>query len=82
VSEVGGGFVEAGDGEALGGGARAETLNLEEDEPHPVGALLAGKEFGPGGRVGGLLGFEEAVEVVGGGGWWHGFLLGVCQREE
>lgn len=69
VGEVGEGFRAAGDGEVLGGGGGAEAANLGKDEPHPVRSLEAGGELGVDLRVDGGLGVEEALEVVGIGGW-------------
>jgi len=77
VGEVGAGFGEVGDGEALGHRGGAEALDLGEDEPHPVGALLAGGELGVGLLVGGGLGVEESLEVEGIGSW-QGRLLVSC----
>jgi len=68
VGEVGAGFGEVGDAEALGHGGGAEAPDLGEDEPHPVGTFLAGGELGVGLGVGGGLRVEEALEVEGVGG--------------
>lgn len=65
VGEVGLGFFLGLDGEVLGGGGVAKAGELGEDEPHPVGGFSAGAQFGEGLVVDGLLGGEEAGEVVG-----------------
>ena len=76
MGEVGGGFVERGDGVGAGGGAGAEAVELREDEPDPVGGLAVVAEFGEDFFVDGGLGGEEALEVVGVG---HGHGLLVCR---
>src|SRR5215218_4236049 len=65
VSEVGPGLVQAGDREPLRHPAAPEPGDLREDEPHPVGALLAGPQLGERLVVGLGLGVEEPLEVVG-----------------
>jgi hypothetical protein len=70
VGEVGGGFGERGDGVGAGGGARAEALDLREDEPDPVAGLALPAELAEDFGVDGGLGGEEAVEVVGVGHGW------------
>jgi len=77
VGEVGGGFVEGLDGEALGNGAEAEALDLGEDEPDPVGGFALVAEFGEDFGVDGGLGVEEALQVVGVG---HGVGSGMLGR--
>lgn len=61
VREIGAGFVKGGQRIALAHGAHAQPGDLREHEPHPMGALVAGAEFGEGGRVDGGLGGEEVV---------------------
>mgnify|MGYP003137320894 CR=1 FL=1 len=61
VREIGAGFVKGAKRIALAHGAHAEPGDLGEDEPHPMGTLLAGAEFGEGGVVDGGLGGEEVV---------------------
>jgi hypothetical protein len=62
---VGAGLLEAGDREALRHPAVAEPAELGEDEPHPVGALLAVPELGESLVVGLGLGVDEALQIEG-----------------
>ena len=71
MGEEGESLGAVGDGKVPGGGGGAEAADLGKDEPHPVGAFVAGGELGEDVRVDGGLGGEEVVEVVVGG---HGCL--------
>ena len=70
---VGFGFGAGLDGEFDGGGAAAESVDLREDEPHPVGLFLASAEFVEDIGVDGGLGVQEALEIVWVGG--HGLIV-------
>jgi len=62
VREVGGGFIDRHDGEALGGIAAPQTGDLREDEPYPMALFLAAPKFVANGVVNTLLRFDEALQ--------------------
>jgi len=66
VGEVRLRLVAPGDAVSLGHRAVAKALELREDEPHPVRALLAGAQLVKGAFVDavGGLGVDEALQVV------------------
>ena len=65
MRQIGARLVDTFDGVVLGRGAEAQSLDLREDEPHPMGALLAVLKFPQGGCVSVILSLDESGEIVG-----------------
>src|SRR4051794_38753001 len=70
-------FIMRSDRVLLRNRAVTKSSNLREDEPHPVGLLAAGFEFGKR-RVNRLLRRNETLEIEATGGWWGRHKLVLC----
>ena len=62
VLPVGDGFVEIRQAEIGRGTAASEGAQLREDEPHPVAALCAGRQFLADGLEDGILCLQETIQ--------------------
>ena len=65
MREIGGGFINRLDREALRGAAVPEAGDLREDEPHPMALLVAGAELAANIGVNRFLRIDEALEIKG-----------------
>ena len=65
MGEVRARLVETTDAVVDGRRALAQTSDLREHEPHPVGPLAAASQLGEGGRIraAGVLRLDEPLEV-------------------
>jgi len=64
MTQIGLGFAKAADGVPLRSKARAQALEMREDEPHPVRSLAAASYFRQCLFVGTFLRVNETSQVV------------------